>query len=92
MEALGHVFMYFLRGKLPWQGLKTSTKKKRYEAICKVKQQTKLKDLCKGYPGVTTCLVFGAPFCHVGSLLSVRVFGWVWLSLSCFVFVLLCVS
>ena len=51
LEALGHVFMYFLRGGLPWQGLKAATNKQKYEKIGEKKQTTAIKDLCDGYPG-----------------------------------------
>ncbi|KAF2863962.1 casein kinase-like protein I [Piedraia hortae CBS 480.64] len=50
LEALGHVFMYFLRGGLPWQGLKAATNKQKYEKIGEKKQTTVLRDLCDGYP------------------------------------------
>ncbi|KAI3649487.1 hypothetical protein MP228_005119 [Amoeboaphelidium protococcarum] len=50
LEALGHVFMYFLRGSLPWQGLKAATNKQKYEKIGEKKQQTNIKDLCEGFP------------------------------------------
>jgi casein kinase 1 len=51
LEALGHVFMYFLRGSLPWQGLKAATNKQKYEKIGEKKQTTPIKDLCEGFPG-----------------------------------------
>ncbi|CCG84843.1 protein of unknown function [Taphrina deformans PYCC 5710] len=50
LEALGHVFMYFLRGGLPWQGLKAATNKQKYEKIGEKKQTTAIKDLCHDYP------------------------------------------
>lgn len=50
LEALGHVFMYFLRGGLPWQGLKAATNKQKYEKIGEKKQTTQIKELCSGFP------------------------------------------
>jgi casein kinase 1 len=51
LEALGHVFMYFLRGRLPWQGLKATTKKLLLDKIGEQKQLTRIKALCGGFPG-----------------------------------------
>lgn len=50
LEALGHVFMYFLRGGLPWQGLKAQTNKQKYEKIGEKKASVPVRDLCDGYP------------------------------------------
>jgi len=50
LEALGHVFFYFLRGGLPWQGLKAATNKQKYEKIGEKKQTSPIGELCEGYP------------------------------------------
>eukprot|EP01012_Entosiphon_sulcatum_P047020 TRINITY_DN635_c0_g1_i10.p3 TRINITY_DN635_c0_g1~~TRINITY_DN635_c0_g1_i10.p3 ORF type:complete len:337 (+),score=78.41 TRINITY_DN635_c0_g1_i10:1476-2486(+) len=50
LESLGYIFMYFLRGSLPWQGLKAQTKKQKYDRISEKKMATPVENLCKGFP------------------------------------------
>jgi hypothetical protein len=73
--------MYFLRGNLPWQGLKAATNKQKYEKIGEKKQTTPIKELCEGYPGkswqnfmsliclfLTTCSVLRRGVRHLSEL------------------------
>ncbi|KAL9242333.1 hypothetical protein vseg_016345 [Gypsophila vaccaria] len=50
LESLGYVLLYFLRGSLPWQGLKAATKKQKYDKICEKKLATPIEVLCKSHP------------------------------------------
>ncbi|KAG6328601.1 hypothetical protein ID866_10488, partial [Astraeus odoratus] len=50
LESLGHVFMYFLRGGLPWQGLRVATNKQIHEKIGEKKMTTSIAELCEGFP------------------------------------------
>ncbi|KAF0917351.1 hypothetical protein E2562_017524 [Oryza meyeriana var. granulata] len=50
LESLGYVLLYFLRGSLPWQGLKAATKKQKYDKICEKKISTPIEVLCKSCP------------------------------------------
>ncbi len=50
LESIGYIIMYFIRGSLPWQGLKVNRKEDRYKKICEKKKDTSAKDLCGGFP------------------------------------------
>ena len=50
LEAVGYVLMYFLRGKLPWQGLRVKNKEDRYHRIMEIKKETTPDELCRGFP------------------------------------------
>ncbi|KAM6559521.1 hypothetical protein CsatA_028760 [Cannabis sativa] len=50
LESLGYVLLYFLRGSLPWQGLKAATKKQKYDKIREKKVSTPIEVLCKSHP------------------------------------------
>jgi hypothetical protein len=42
--------MYFLRGSLPWQGLKVDKREDRYKKIYEKKKSTTSEELCEGFP------------------------------------------
>jgi serine/threonine protein kinase len=50
LESVGYVLLYFLRGSLPWQGLKVKTKEERYQKILEKKKETTSEELCKNFP------------------------------------------
>jgi len=50
LESIGYMLIFFLKGKLPWQGLDGSTKSKRSNHIFNVKSSSSLTDLCEGVP------------------------------------------
>lgn len=50
LESLGYVFLYFLKGQLPWQGLRARNVKEKYEKIKEKKILTKIDELCSGVP------------------------------------------
>merc|ERR1711959_95454 len=50
LEAIGHMFLYFLRGALPWSGLDAKTQEEKYRKIMEKKEQVKLSDLCEKFP------------------------------------------
>ena len=50
LESIGYVLVYFLKGSLPWQGLKAKNAQKKYRLILEKKQQVSIAQLCQGCP------------------------------------------
>ena len=52
LEAVSYVIMYFIRGNLPWQGLKLKSNEDRYQKILEKKKEISTEELCSEYPKV----------------------------------------
>ena len=50
IESLGYIFVYFLKGDLPWRNIKYNTFDERVEKVKKIKINTSLDILCQGCP------------------------------------------
>ncbi|VEL16403.1 unnamed protein product [Protopolystoma xenopodis] len=50
LESLGYVFIYFVRGSLPWQGLQADSKREKFRKIYKTKLGVRIDSLCQGLP------------------------------------------
>eukprot|EP00465_Bigelowiella_longifila_P011132 CAMPEP_0185258786 /NCGR_PEP_ID=MMETSP1359-20130426/7657_1 /TAXON_ID=552665 /ORGANISM="Bigelowiella longifila, Strain CCMP242" /LENGTH=348 /DNA_ID=CAMNT_0027844421 /DNA_START=95 /DNA_END=1141 /DNA_ORIENTATION=+ len=50
MESLGYIFIYFMKGALPWQGLTANAKEDKYKLIGKKKENISVEDLCQDLP------------------------------------------
>jgi len=50
LESMGYMLLYFLCGRLPWQGLKARTKQEKYDKIGQKKMSTSIDELCRGQP------------------------------------------
>jgi len=50
LEAIGYILVYFLKGELPWQNIKTKDKQEKYKLIADIKMMTSTEVLCKDLP------------------------------------------
>lgn len=50
LESIIYVLIYFLKGELPWQGVKAKTKSEKKEKIKKKKKSMSIDKLCEGIP------------------------------------------
>ncbi|CAG9333436.1 unnamed protein product [Blepharisma stoltei] len=50
LESLAYTLLYFIKGSLPWQGVRAFTKKEKYDRIVEKKMSTSIESLCYGVP------------------------------------------
>lgn len=50
LESIGYVLVYFMKGSLPWQGLKCKEKQEKYQKIKEMKESMTPQQLCEGLP------------------------------------------
>ena len=50
IEGIAYNLIYFAKGKLPWQGVKTKNKKEKHKKIMEYKEEYNPEKLCEGLP------------------------------------------
>ena len=50
LEAAGYILIYFIKGKLPWDGISAKSKEEKYRKILEKKKNILPKELCKELP------------------------------------------
>jgi serine/threonine protein kinase len=50
LESVGYILIYFLKGKLPWQGINAMTRDEKYKKILEKKSEINSYELCRGFP------------------------------------------
>ena len=50
LESIGYILIYFLVGKLPWQGLRAGNTAQKHQLILDKKMSTSIENLCVGCP------------------------------------------
>ncbi|KAK2963157.1 putative Casein kinase 1 [Blattamonas nauphoetae] len=50
LESVGYLLIYFLKGELPWQGVRAHGRREKYNKIGEIKISIRPEDLCKGLP------------------------------------------
>ena len=50
LESIGYMIVHFIKGTLPWQGLKIKNKDEKFKKVCELKKQITTKNLCKDLP------------------------------------------
>jgi len=50
LESVAYMLIYFLKGRLPWQGLKANTSHQKYSLILEKKLMVSISELCSSIP------------------------------------------
>lgn len=50
MDSLAYIWIYLLKGHLPWQGIKVKTQQNKLELIAQTKFRLPVEELCEGLP------------------------------------------
>lgn len=75
LEAVCYVIIYFLRGSLPWSGLKLPSFDQHNAKICNLKQTIPIEELCQGFPDEFGDLLrlVPSPWCSMFLILTILI-------------------